>query len=119
MPRRPLDLTGRRFGKLVAVKRTDIREHNRAAKWLCHCDCGGYIYVDASNLLAGHYRSCGCLRGKPSKPPDTYPAREDCWAYDKASCKCLNEMFCVTRGKCKFYDTEDDYARKQKGTAAE
>ncbi len=53
-PRRRHDLTGQRFGQLVAVS---YRED--AHKWQCRCDCGLDHAVATSSLLAGHTRSCG------------------------------------------------------------
>ena len=46
-------LEGRRFGKLVAVKKVDRR-------WECVCDCGEKRRLKASYLLSGHTTSCGC-----------------------------------------------------------
>ena len=55
------DLTGSRFGKLVAEKlRIDGTEH----MWECICDCGNMIDVEEYTLLHGGPRSCGCSNGK-------------------------------------------------------
>ena len=32
--------------------------------WECICDCGRKTVAEQSNLLSGHTRSCGCLRGQ-------------------------------------------------------
>ena len=55
-----LDLTGKRFGRLVAQQREGAR--NRKALWRCSCDCGGTALVIANYLQVGTTRSCGCLR---------------------------------------------------------
>jgi hypothetical protein len=55
-----LDLTGERFGRLVAVGSTDERSDTHCV-WLCHCDCGELTYVPATRLQRGGTRSCGCL----------------------------------------------------------
>ena len=57
---RAKDITGERFGRLLAVGRT----HNigKYTAWLCECDCGNITSVIAWDLLSGHTRSCGCLR---------------------------------------------------------
>lgn len=34
----PLNITGQRFGKLIALKKVDSRKGN--TYWLCQCDCG-------------------------------------------------------------------------------
>lgn len=54
------DLTGQRFGKLVAISYKIV---NRHAKWKCKCDCGNEIEVYSSNLITNQTKSCGCLRG--------------------------------------------------------
>ena len=53
------DFSGRRYGKLIAVK-IDGRKQGGIA-WLCHCDCGGIITVRGSSLTAGKTKSCGCI----------------------------------------------------------
>ena len=50
------DLSGQRFGKLVAIER------RVDGKWLCKCDCGNVIAVAIGNLKNGHTTSCGCAR---------------------------------------------------------
>lgn len=59
-----LDLTGRRFGKLVALTRgSDKISKNRIyIRWLCQCDCGGTVEVIGPTLLNGNTKSCGCLQ---------------------------------------------------------
>jgi hypothetical protein len=55
------DHTGKRFGKLTAVRRTSEPGAGRTY-WLCKCDCGTEKVVNASGLVQGTIRSCGCLR---------------------------------------------------------
>lgn len=57
---RALDLTGQRFGKLVAVRPTDER-YNRHVVWECKCDCGNICYASTNSLRAGKTKSCGCF----------------------------------------------------------
>ena len=54
------DLTGRRFGHLIAEKMNN--RSNNGNMWLCKCDCGNETLVLSTNLLKGHSKSCGCLR---------------------------------------------------------
>lgn len=58
------DLTGQRFGRLVALRPTDWREHKHVV-WECQCDCGGIVYARGSHLAAGTILTCGCSRGNP------------------------------------------------------
>lgn len=53
-----IDITKRRFGRLVAIKHIGSKQ-NRAL-WLCQCDCGKQ-HIATSNLLkSGKTSSCGC-----------------------------------------------------------
>ena len=56
------DITGQRFGKLVAIERYNGEDHrkNKTIRWLCQCDCGNTTVVTLSNLTSGHTTSCGC-----------------------------------------------------------
>uniref|UniRef100_UPI000A638C80 hypothetical protein n=1 Tax=Clostridium sp. NkU-1 TaxID=1095009 RepID=UPI000A638C80 len=55
-----IDHTGKRFGKLVVLKRMPQQKYEKA-KYLCQCDCGNQIVVNSSNLSTGHAKSCGCI----------------------------------------------------------
>lgn len=56
---RVVDITGTRFGRLVALKRVGSDGHS--ALWLCKCDCGNTKIVTLPHLRQGLTRSCGCL----------------------------------------------------------
>ena len=62
-----MDLTGKRFGKLVAIEyvedfyTTPDGLYNLGG-WLCECDCGNKKIVLAKNLKSGRTKSCGCIR---------------------------------------------------------
>lgn len=58
------DLTGRHFGKLLALK--IIGESHGRPLWLCECECGKQCVVQYSNLTSGHTKSCGCTRENPN-----------------------------------------------------
>lgn len=53
------DLTGKRFGKLVAIKPTG-NKRRRYIEWECLCDCGKTAYVASGDLNHGSVTSCGC-----------------------------------------------------------
>src|SRR5262245_35697492 len=59
-----LALIGRRFGRLVVVKREAEVRKSGHWRWLCRCACGGRVTVRGSSLVSGTTRSCGCLWGK-------------------------------------------------------
>lgn len=58
-----VDLTNRRFGKLIALYPTDERQHGNVV-WQCICDCGQLKKYSTSSLLSGDAISCGCLSSK-------------------------------------------------------
>lgn len=60
-----IDLAGKRFGKLTAVRfiTREVR-NNPNPGWLCVCDCGSQPIVNSYQLRARLVRSCGCLRIK-------------------------------------------------------
>ena len=67
---RALELTGQRFGRLVAVKRLES-DRRGAARWLCQCDCGGTSTPYTNNLRRGMSKSCGCLQAEKAKQGPT------------------------------------------------
>ena len=54
------DLTGRRFGRLVALRRVGT-DKSRSPLWECQCDCGALKVVTSNHLLNNRVFSCGCL----------------------------------------------------------
>jgi hypothetical protein len=52
-----IDLTGKRFGRLLVLKRAPGKPNK--PRWLCLCDCGNTTTVAGLNLRLGHTRSCG------------------------------------------------------------
>jgi hypothetical protein len=65
--RKPEDLSGRRFGRLVAKSIAPYRLNNTII-WECICDCGNVKDTRAALLKKGITRSCGCLAAE-NKPP--------------------------------------------------
>lgn len=55
------DVTGKKFGKLVALERIG-QTGKREAIWRCACECGKEVGVRLANLRNGNTKSCGCLR---------------------------------------------------------
>ena len=58
---KPADLSGRKFGRLIALRLFDRK--NRRIRWECRCDCGQLSLVVASDLTGNHTKSCGCAKG--------------------------------------------------------
>lgn len=53
------DITGQRFGRLVALEPQGVQQ--RRMIWLCRCDCGASPAIPSHSLLTGNTKSCGCL----------------------------------------------------------
>lgn len=62
--RQTLDLTNKRYGKLIAIKPTEKRSSDGRVIWECKCDCGNIYYTDTHSLQLGRVQSCGCLKSK-------------------------------------------------------
>lgn len=58
-----IDLTGKKFGELTVIKKSEIKKSNRIA-WECKCSCGNTTIVITNHLTSGHTKSCGCLQKK-------------------------------------------------------
>lgn len=57
------DLTGVRFGSLVAVE--DVgRAKDGQVLWRCRCDCGATHQARAGKLRTGEVTSCGCQKSR-------------------------------------------------------
>lgn len=54
------DLSGQRFGRLVAVEL--VKSDKCGCYWRSKCDCGSETIVRASGLRSGRTKSCGCLQ---------------------------------------------------------
>jgi len=54
------DVSGLRFGRLVAIEVSKVVNHYTF--WRCRCDCGNYSDVRISQVLSGRTKSCGCYQ---------------------------------------------------------
>ena len=65
---RSIDLTGKRFDRLVVLSRVPSKRHRGQAVvyWKCMCDCGAQVCIRTASLCNGNTRSCGCLRKEPN-----------------------------------------------------
>ena len=61
-----IDITGQRFGKLVALELVPREERtwsNKERAWRCRCDCGNIVIVRQRSLRGARMtQSCGCVR---------------------------------------------------------
>ena len=54
------DVSGHRFGRLVAIDQVGRR--NGQVLWRCRCDCGAKVETVGYSLRSGVTQSCGCLK---------------------------------------------------------
>lgn len=81
------NLTGRRFGRLLAV-RPHLKKGSNGAVWECRCDCGNTIIVPAHNLLVSGIKSCGCWKEERNKRRESRTRLYKIWQNMKN--RCLN-----------------------------
>lgn len=85
MPPPIKDLTGQKFGHLLVIERTDLRQ-NRLVMWKCKCDCGNETIAQGQNLRNGHTRSCGCRKATAPKHGETGKRLYRIWRNMKQRC---------------------------------
>ncbi len=70
-PHNFIDLTGKRFGRLVVQCRVPSRKKKDRPRWKCLCNCGNMIETQASQLQRGQTKSCGCLMAERTREANT------------------------------------------------
>ena len=90
-----LDLTNKRFGKIVCIKPLEKNNHGEIV-WLCKCDCGNYCKKSSGAFKnISKIASCGCMKGK--KPHKVYADLEnykpihEC--YTNMTTRCYNKKY--------------------------
>jgi hypothetical protein len=63
MPRKASDLTGQKIGHWNVQN----RDHSKASKWICICDCGVYRSIPRCNLTRGLTTNCGCKQKEKTR----------------------------------------------------
>lgn len=86
-----IDISNRRFERLVAIRPTEYRDCDGSVIWECDCDCGAIHFANSNNLKSGHIRSCGCLNRELARERATvhgysYHPLYSVWSSMKARC---------------------------------
>lgn len=57
-----IDISGHRFGRLVAVSigEPHVSPSRKQVTWICKCDCGNEVTIQRGALRSGASKSCGC-----------------------------------------------------------
>ena len=63
------DITGQRFGRLIALeyigrRKRGIKKKYTVPIWKCQCDCGNICEIPLSQLTSGNTKSCGCIHAE-------------------------------------------------------
>jgi hypothetical protein len=124
------ELTGKIFTYWTVLKRSFL-SNKKSWYWSCQCKCGVIRDVDASNLVFGRSKSCGCLqndqiqqRGVGQRPPirpGTHAQRHILNSY-MSSCKKVarefslspEEFYALIAENCYYCELPPSMHRKEK-----
>lgn len=90
------DITGRRFGNLIATENTLNKSKSGNYIWNFICDCGNSYTSAAGNILFGHTTSCGCNKYTGFLKRSDYHGMKDTKTY---------KSWCKIKERC--YNTND------------
>lgn len=81
-----VDIAGQKFGKLTVIRKADApnKGNQRAALWLCRCECGKEKVMRGTSIRFGTSRSCGCdaLAGLEFGRNQVEHGMSDTWQYN-------------------------------------
>lgn len=108
-------LTGRRFGRLTVMSRSQSNMNH--SKWDCLCDCGNKTTVYGSFLISGRTRSCGCLHKDAARAAlgihlESHTRLHNIWTCMKERCfnhRSTNYKYYGGRGITVCDEWKDDY----------
>lgn len=86
-----IDLSNKRFGRLIVIRRVPKKNVGRHAYFLCRCDCGKEKVINGCGLRTGRTRSCGCYKIEVTKAVSTTHGMRNsrafaAWAHIKQRC---------------------------------
>lgn len=55
-------IPGQKFGRLTVVERAENHPGQQGVRWLCQCECGNVKSIQASKVVSGVTKSCGCFQ---------------------------------------------------------
>ena len=67
-----VDITGQRFGRLVAQHPSKRYDKSGSVVWHCKCDCGNEVDVSYNTLVYTNQKSCGCQKKEHDCKLHTY-----------------------------------------------
>jgi hypothetical protein len=105
MGRPIVDLTGKRFGRLLVLEQSGKTAAGNI-RWLCSCNCGNTTLFASGDLRKGTIVSCGCYRHeiliRGSKPT---PIEQRFWKHVQKTDTCWIWISAINEGKGNFIGT--------------
>jgi len=93
-----IDLTGKRFGRLIVISRANTpRGHKYCTRWLCKCDCGNETTTSIGNLKKGISTSCGCYRKEIISLPDGEASKNSIYRTYRDNASKRNIVFSLSK----------------------
>ena len=72
-----VDISGQRFGRLVAQHSLKRESSDKSVIWHCICDCGNEVDVSYNTLVYSNQQSCGCKKKEHDQRLGTLQTRVD------------------------------------------
>ena len=94
---RIIDLTGKRYGRLLVIDYAGTLSHRSA--WQCKCDCGKVNIITSHGLRQGTTRSCGCLALESRSGSNNWKWNSDISDADRGSRRYTGKRYIAWRAK--------------------
>lgn len=105
-PKRLKDITGRRFGRLVAIEHTGYTDRGQSI-WRFQCDCGNIYEAQSAPVVYGSVISCGCYNREKTAKKNFKHGFSESGKKEK-----LYSVWCSMRKRCR---NENDQMYKYYG----
>lgn len=99
-----IDITGQRYGRLVAVR--PVARVGEVRRWLFACDCGREVEAPVGRVRIGNTRSCGCLHSEAVAGRNTTHGKSRRAEY---------QAWCKMRERCEHPGSKDYRLYGQRG----
>lgn len=110
MPSAPIEISGKRFNLLTAVRFVERRRTNTNGGkgvglnhfWEFKCDCGNTTITNKNSVMRGSVKSCGCLhKANVSRKPIGHAALTHVFHYYKSRARMTGKVFSLTKSEFK------------------
>lgn len=105
---RGLELSGKRFGKLVAIRLLGVNKHKQRI-WECICDCGKTTISIASKLQQNRKISCGCSAKDWHRLPPGWASRNEIYGQYRGKANRRNISFLLSMEEFESIATANCY----------